>query len=567
MVRGVLSYAWPNVNRSLVGSPVDPDDHHSYAAWIDTLEERAAEPPGQIVLSQQESGRAALFAVIVTYASADELAGKLASVAAQTYPPAELWVVAESSHLTDCEVSAPRRAVSRNDALLQCVSPWIVVLDGSHQLAPHALAALAAAVQDHPDAELIYADEDSIEDNGQRLDPWFKPEFSRELLRSQNYFGSFAAYRAERLRILGGWREDYGHSVGFDLNLRMAESLDRERIVHVPQILSHARSSMSPGYEATESSLRALNDHAERVHLKARAECTPQGAGFRLRLALPEPAPKVTIIIPTRNREDLLRPCVESILERTSYPNFDVLIADNGSRDRGTLRLFGELEATGRVERICVPGPFNYSAFNNAAVTRASGDILAFVNNDAEVISSGWLSEMTSWAVQPDIGCVGATLYYPNDTVQHAGVVLGLCGGVGHSHKHFPRGHPGYRGRLTVVSNVSAVTGACMVVRKSVFQAVGGFDEEHLAVAFNDIDFCLRVRELGLENVFTPFAELYHREGASRGRDRSPRGWTRLQAEITYFMRRWDVSSDPYYSPHLTRDREDFSIRSLADRY
>jgi GT2 family glycosyltransferase len=291
------------------------------------------------------------------------------------------------------------------------------------------------------------------------------------------------------------------------------------------------------------------------------------GRHWRMKRSLRAPAPKVSIVIPTRNAESLLRLSIGSILTKTSYPNFEIIVVNNRSDDPGTLRYFDELRATG-VRVIGYDAPFNFSSLNNRAAREATGTLLAFLNNDLEVISPDWLDEMASQAVRPEIGAVGAMLYYPNDTVQHAGVILGLTGparrdGVaGHAFKCAPRGSEGQRNRLRLVQNYSAVTAACLVIRHEVFDMVGGFNEADLPVAFNDIDFCLRVRAAGYRNLWTPFAEFYHHESASRGAEDTPEKVERFQREVSYMRRRWGrlLDSDPAYNPNLTVELEDFSL-------
>ena len=252
------------------------------------------------------------------------------------------------------------------------------------------------------------------------------------------------------------------------------------------------------------------------------------------------------------------------ILEKTTYAPYEIIIVDNGSVENETLAYFEQLKAHKNVRILRYDKPFNYSAINNFAVSKAKGSIIGLINNDIEVISPDWLTEMVSWAAQEDVGCVGAKLYYANNTIQHAGVILGIGGVANHAHLGLPRHSPGYFGRAVVLSNYSAVTGACLVVRKSVFKQVGGLDAKNLAVAFNDVDFSLKVRNAGYLNVSTPYAELYHLESASRGADEDGKKRERFVREVNYMMRKWrdELINDPYYSPSLTRTRGDFSLRN-----
>ena len=283
---------------------------------------------------------------------------------------------------------------------------------------------------------------------------------------------------------------------------------------------------------------------------------------YRIRHAIRNPAPPVSLILPTRDRIDLLRVAVQSILEKTDYPDYEIIIVDNNSAEPETFAYFDEIGSHENVRILPYPGAFNYSAINNEAVRHAEGEIIGLINNDVEVINGDWLTEMVSWAQQERVGCVGAKLYYPDDTIQHAGVILGIGGVAGHSHKHFGKQDAGYFARLKLLQNLSAVTGACLLVRKSVFQAIGGLDEQNLKVAFNDVDLCLKVREAGYDNVWTPFAELYHYESPSRGLEDTPEKQERFGKEAQYMMDRWGNSlhSDPFYSPNLTLACESFAI-------
>ena len=254
---------------------------------------------------------------------------------------------------------------------------------------------------------------------------------------------------------------------------------------------------------------------------------------------------------------------MRSILEKSTYTNFEILILDNGSVEAETLEFFREIQLEDRrVKVLAYDFPFNYSAINNFGARHAKGSVIGLVNNDVEVINPEWLTEMVSQCLRPEIGCVGAKLYYSNDTVQHGGVILGIGGVGGHSHKHFPRQHPGYFSRLVLTQSLSAVTAACLLIRKEVFDRVSGLDEENLKVAFNDVDFCLKVREAGYRNLWTPYAELYHYESISRGAEDSPEKIARFTGEVNFMKAKWgeQLEIDPFYSPNLTKEREDFSI-------
>ena len=369
------------------------------------------------------------------------------------------------------------------------------------------------------------------------------------------------------VRSVGGFRAGLEGSQDWDLVMRCTEHVDASQVQHVPRVLYHwrvhaqstARSMNAKPYAAVAGE-RALNEHYERIGVKAVAEY--QQFGYRTRYALPDELPLVSIVIPTRNGLDLIRQCIQSIDKKTTYGCYEIIIVDNGSDDPTALAYFAKLAERANVRVLRDERPFNYSALNNAAVAIAKGEVIALVNNDIEVMSPDWLSEMVGLAFQPGVGAVGARLWYPDMTLQHGGVVLGLgLGMASHAHKGLPRGLNGYAGRAALTQCFSAVTAACMVVRKSIYQQIGGLDEVNLSVAFNDIDFCLRLREAGYRNVWTPYAELMHHESATRGDDMAPEKRERFEREIAYMQRRWAdvIANDPAYSPNLTLDAEDFS--------
>jgi O-antigen biosynthesis protein len=328
---------------------------------------------------------------------------------------------------------------------------------------------------------------------------------------------------------------------------------------------STASSSKEKTY-TTDAGIKALKDYF--------ADNGPQGIevkeGFvpntyRVKYPIPDPAPLVSLLIPTRDRLNLIEPCVRSIIEKSTYKHFEILILDNGSCEPETLEFFEAIKKQDpRVNVISYDRPFNYSAINNYGVQQAKGSIIGLVNNDIEVINPDWLTEMVSQVSRSEIGCVGAKLYFENDTIQHGGVICSLGGVAGHSHKHFPRDHPGYFYRLLLPQSLSAVTAACLLVRRHVYEQVEGLDEENLRIAFNDVDFCLKVREAGYRNLWTPYAELYHYESISRGTEDTPEKQERFRAEIAFMQKKWGsmLDEDPFYSSNLTKDREDFSLSS-----
>lgn len=522
-----------------------------------------------------------------TYSPPDALLRQaLDSVLNQLYPHWELCIADDASPTPstraileeyaarDARVKLALRpsnghiCAASNTALDLAGGPWIALMDHDDLLAEHALFCIAEAIIANPMAQIVYSDEDKIDERGQRSAPYFKPRWNWELIRAQNYISHLGAYRAELIRAVGGFRLGFEGAQDHDLVLRCAERIDpANQVVHIARVLYHWRvhagstaDSLEAKPYAQEAGIRALDEHFARLGIQAHAEATP--VGYRIRYDLPDPPPLVSLIIPTRNAVQLVRQCIESIEAQTRYPAYEILLVDNGSDDVEALTYFRTLqEQDPRVRVLRDDSPFNYAALNNMAVGHAHGELIALVNNDIEVINSDWLDELVGVALQPGVGAVGARLWYPDKTLQHGGVVLGIGGVAGHAHKHLPEGGKGYFMRAVVAQSMSAVTAACLVVRKSIYLEVGGLDAQNLKVAFNDVDFCLRVLEAGYRNVWTPHAELFHHESATRGNDLSPEKKERFASEVRYMLKRWDgwLEDDPAYSPNLTLDYEDFS--------
>jgi GT2 family glycosyltransferase len=419
------------------------------------------------------------------------------------------------------------------DALEKATGDFVLRLDAGDELAEHALYLYADALCAHRDADLVYGDEDRADDAGLLYDPDFKPDWNPDLLLSQDYLGHAVAVRVTAAR-------------------RGQEFFSAGRALHVPFVVNHRHLPDAP------ASLGAAQRH---VGEAAIVENGPLPGTRRLRWKLPEKPPLVSLIIPTRDRRELLEACVESLLSKTGYRNFEVLVVDNDSRDPAALDYLASLERRGVARVLRDLRPFNFPALNNLAVAQARGEVVGLLNNDLEIVEAGWLEEMVSHALRPEVGAVGARLLYPDRTVQHAGVILGIGGIADHGHKQLSADAPGYRSRAKLTQDLSAVTAACLLIRKETYLAVGGLDEEY-AVAFNDVDFCLRLRERGLRNVWTPFATLVHHESKSRGRETTPRRVARFRGEMARLRARWGKAllNDPAYNPNLTLDATNFSL-------
>ena len=579
---------WKGVKRRLDDcySAREFSDRNNYPEWIrryDTLTDEGRATMRAHIASY--SHKPLISVLLPTYNSKHEwLIGAIESVRKQIYSHWELCIADDGSSdetlrpiLERYAQKDPRIKVvfreknghisaASNSALALATGEWVTLLDHDDLLAEHALFWVAEAIVRDPAARLIYSDEDKLDLAGERFGPYFKCDWNVDLFYSHNLISHLGVYRADLLREIGGFRQGLEGSQDYDLALRCIERISPNQIHHIPRVLYHWRThtkSTAQSGDAKPYALlageRALNEHFQRQTVNAVSKLI--GHGYRTRFALPDVVPLVSLIIPTRNGLHLVRRCVESILKKTSYLNYEILIVDNGSDDPATLQYFQELQPETRVRVIRDDREFNFSALNNDAVKRARGELVGLINNDIEATSKEWLSEMVSHALRPGVGAVGARLWYPNNTLQHGGVILGMGGVASHSHKHLPRHQYGYFGRADLVQSFSAVTAACLLIRKEIFEAVGGFNER-LQVAFNDVDFCLRVREAGYRNVWTPYAELYHHESATRGVENTAEKQERFAEEVNYVMQRWSslLLNDPAYSPNLTLGIENFRL-------
>lgn len=461
-------------------------------------------------------------------------------------------------------------SAASNSAAELATGEWIALFDHDDLLHPFAFYWVLQAINHFPDAQLIYSDEDKINADGQRHSPYFKPDWNYDLFLSQNCFSHLGLIKTSLFKTIGGFRIGLEGSQDHDLILRVLAHVQPAQIVHIPKVLYHWRvhaqstagSAQSKPYAAIAGE-KAISEHL--LHKGINAQVSYQGYGYRVQYPLPVNEPLVSLIIPTRNGLQLLRQCIESIVKKTTYKNYEFIIVDNGSDEPETLAYLESLKHRERFQVIRDDRPFNYSQLNNLAARQAKGEILGLINNDIEVIAPEWLGEMVSHALRPEVGAVGAKLLFPDDSIQHGGVVLGIGGVANHAHLKFPAEHPGYFGRLCLIQQYSAVTAACLLVRKSVFDEAGGLNEEQLKVAFNDVDFCLRLGKLGYTNIWSPYALLYHHESATRGQDLSPEKRARFVSEVEYMMKTWGdiLPNDPAYNPNLNIRVPDFTLDQL----
>lgn len=461
-------------------------------------------------------------------------------------------------------------AGNSNEALSLATGDYIGLLDHDDELSPDALYEVVKYLQANRNADIIYSDEDKIDLKGNRSNPFFKPNWSPDMFLSHNYLCHFTVIRKSLIDKAGNFRVGFDGSQDYDLFLRVTEI--SKNITHIPKILYHWRMVAGSSSDvllnkpyAFMASKNALRSAIKRRKLDVEVMDGLFPNSFRLKYNIIK-NPKVSIIIPTKDKVDILKNCVNSIFTRTNYSNYEILIVDNQSKEKATFKYYEELEKNSKIKIVNYQQPFNFSTINNFAVSSLDSKYILFLNNDIEVISSEWITAMLEHAQRKEVGAVGAKLIYHNNTIQHAGVVIGIVGNPpvgGHAHRHFPKESPGYFGRLKHIDNVSAVTAACMMLRKDVFEEVGGFDE-NLAVAFNDVDLCLKIREKGYLIVYTPYAELYHHESLSRGYEDTPEKKERFSKEVKYIREKWGAvidRGDPYYNPNLTLEKEDFSIR------
>lgn len=461
-----------------------------------------------------------------------------------------------------------------NEALALARGKFVGFLDHDDELSVNALFEMVKLLNEHPDADMIYSDEDHIDSKNRLTDPYFKPDWSPDLFLSSMYTCHFSVYRRKIIEEIGGFRKGFEGSQDYDLVLRLTERTDR--IYHIPCILYHwrkIRGSTADRYEAkayaNPGAVRALEEALKRRNIKGEVLAGRFPGLFRIKRKIIG-NPGVSIIIPTKDHIDLLRRCIDSIRRRTLYDNYEIIIIDNNSKEQHTREYLASISKMHNISILKYDNSFNFSAINNYAAKYSYTEYLLFLNNDTEVISPEWISAMLEHAQRKEVGVVGCKLLYPDNTIQHTGIILGISGekavlGIaGHSHKRFLNGAHGHFNRPHSIQNISAVTGACMMIRKEVFDEVGGFDEK-LSFAFNDVDLCLKIREKGHLIVYTPYAELYHYESKSRGYENTPEKIKRFSGEFKYMREKWGKTidkGDPYYNPNLSLEFEDFRIKT-----
>jgi len=557
-----------------------PDAH--YVHWLKN------NTPTQQELDSQRShkfGYSPKFSVIVPLFNtpAELFKSMVLSVTGQTYANWELCLAdgsTEDTGITDilADINDERIIYKKldenkgisgnsNEAIKMSTGDYVCFLDHDDMLMPHALYSNAALINSDIDYEFIYSDEDKItEDGSRRMDPFFKPDFSPDMFFSFNYITHFTVISRKLLDRVGYFDGKYNGAQDYDLFLRATEQA--KKIGHISDILYHWRiaptstafSSDTKSY-TVEAGRSAIEAAVKRRGLKAHVKLGVLPNYYNVVYDIPEPQPMISIIIPNHNEAATLRKCIDSILEKTTYKNYEIIIAENNSTDKKLFNYYKTLESKDNIKIVTWNHPFNFSALNNFAASHAKGELLLFLNNDMSVISRDWLGQMAMHACRSEIGAVGAKLLYPDNTVQHGGIILRIGGVAGHSHKFADMDDVGSFARMALVHDVSAVTAACLMVRRELFDKVGGFDEKFV-VACNDVDFCLKLRALGFYNLWTPYAKLYHYESKTRGYEDTPEKEQRFNAERRLWLDKWSAAYpyDPFYNRNLTLVFQDYSV-------
>jgi glycosyltransferase involved in cell wall biosynthesis len=510
------------------------------------------------------------------------------SVRKQLYPYWELCIADDASSrahvrrvLEEYRAQDPRITVvfreqnghisaASNSAIAVAQGEFVALLDHDDELSEHALYMVAVELNAHQEADILYSDEDKIDRRRRRYDPYFKPDWNHDLFQCQNFVSHLGVYRTCRVREAGGFRPGYEGSQDWDLAMRIIEKIPSLHIRHIPHVLYHWRAiagstalAMEQKDYAKDAQVKLLASHFQRTGMDV--TILPAVSSYwRIQYPLPQPPPLVTLIILACHRFELFHRCIESIQQRTIYPRFELIVVDDQSADPCLREYVAQLATDRQVMVLCSDTSGNEAAMWNWAVQHARGEVIGLLSGGLEVISPDWLEEMVSHALRPEVGAVGAMMYSSNETIQHAGIIVGLgeAGIAGHAYAGKPRGYIGNKGRALLLQNLSAVSAACLVLRRELFQQTGGLDEEHLPIAFYDIDLCLRIRALGYRNLWTPYAELYHDELASQGHKETPERRVQVRAIAEYLKQRWGtlLAHDPAYNPNLALDKESFLL-------
>lgn len=546
-----------------------PDSDEVYAEWVRRYDTLTPDDRGEVVRQVQTMSFKPLISfVLLPTGTSDEMLLTIRSLQDQLYPHWELLVTGTTPEYLSLLI---RDHDERDHRITVCPKEnrawaglshgtYLGFLDPGDQLPPHALYLVARELCNHPDTVLVYSDEDQINDDGRRITPHFKTDWNFDLFLSRNYCGRLTLYRMDAIRNEVTDPVVSGQAAECALTLYSVTGAESTSIRHMPFVLCHRRGGAQDPI-APPSHLDVISDYFK-IHDPRVTVTSGRDGTVVVTYPLPDPPPLVSLIIPTRDGYKFLKRCVESIIKKTDYPRYELIIVDNQSTERQTCAYLQRLERDGLARVIRYDAPFNYSAINNFAVRETNGEVIGLLNNDLEVISRSWLTAMVRHVCRPEIGAIGAKLYYPNGRIQHGGVIMADQGRAFHAHRCTDGVSSGYYGRLVSTHAVSAVTAACLLVRRELYEAVGGLDEQHLRIAYNDVDFCLKLRAAGYRNLWTPEAELYHYESVSRGEDNTPEKQERVNRESEFILKKWgnQVAVDPAYNPNLSLEATDFSL-------
>ncbi|MEM8650224.1 MAG: glycosyltransferase family 2 protein [Pseudomonadota bacterium] len=559
---------------------------NTYHDWIDIHNKPA--DPASYASEMERLKRKPLFSILVPTYNVDvkyfrEL---ISSLDGQIYQRFEVCIADDCStnkalkaYLIELAQSSDRYKVvirrkngnisaASNDALKMCSGDFVVLADHDDMMHPLALLEVVRAINKNPDAKILFSDEDKIDENNIRSDPYFKTEWDKNLFYCHNSMTHLIVYRREDIEAVGGFRSEFDGSQDYDLALRIIEQVDEQDIIHIPNVLYHWRmitgSVALGGAEknyAHDRARQAIQQHFDRIGLDARSVAGPNQYVHSVEYGVDDTA-LVSIVICTRDRSDLLKTCIDSIVEKTDYSNFEILIVDNGSVEPKTLAYFDRIKKENIARIVHDDSDFNYSKLNNLGVSESKGEIICLLNNDIEVISSNWLEQLVAHVQRPEVGAVGAKLLYPDGSIQHAGVVVGMGGYAAHPYAGLPSDTLVNNGKAQLTQQVSAVTGACLVTTRSVYEQVDGLDEVNFAIAYNDVDYCLKVRKLGMQVIYEPRAILYHHESVSRGSDVAPEKIKRFEREKAALKERWpnEIRTVPFFSPNYDRGSAHFTV-------
>jgi len=568
------------------------DQSLSYADWIAQNEPASANYAGFKASAMTWASQPLVSIIMPTYNSPlNFLAQAIESVKAQVYPNWQLCIADDASSdkrvqafleeasAKDSRISVVLRpqnghiSESSNSALAIAKGEWVALLDHDDLLHPLALYELVKCLQQRPDANIVFSDEDKVDEQGARFGPYFKTEYNPEFMWAQNMISHLGCYRKSKLDEAGGFRKGFEGSQDYDLALRVIQRSSASQIVHIPKVLYHWRAilgstALAPSEKpyAEIASRAALKEHMSAIQVPAWVGASPEVANMnRVRPELIEPAPLISILISTTDEIDSLKRCIDSIQTKSSYTSYEILVVDNSSEKAESFDYFARLKVAG-VKVLKYAEPFNFSAIYNFAAQHVAGEYLCLMNNSIEIQTSDWLEEMLSFAQLPQAGAVGARLWNQGSKgLRHCGFITGLGGVAGLAYDGIPRTEKGYFGRPVLHHRCSAVSSACLMIKKSTYFAVKGMDEG-LAVAFNDVDFCLRLGQAGFHCVYTPHAEMTHHESASKVDDLSDANRERFMREEAFMKSRWgqQLLADPFYSPNLSLDHSDFRMASRS---